>query len=130
MKIKNEYSDVLKKEGYNVETNGAMFFGSLLDEVRALLAEGKTEEEIKLLLPRYYVEDYHFFFEVGKDRYFKELYDFCASKKAPEGSTGMNLETSLLFFAGKFNEGKELTDGKKLLVKTPTSGKIVSVKPE
>ena len=66
--MKDEYKVVFEGLGYNVKSKGAMFFGDLIGDVRELLKEGKTEEEIKELLPRYYVEYYHFCYEVGSGR--------------------------------------------------------------
>ena len=112
MKLKNEYSEVLKESGYNIETRGAIYFSSLLDEVRGLLMKGAKSDDVKRLLPRYYLEDYHFFFEVPKDEYFAELNDFNGKRvvlKKDKKVPVMGLEDSLIYFANMFNERENLT---------------------
>ena len=133
MKLKNEYSEVLKESGYNIETRGAIYFSSLLDEVRGLLMKGAKSDDVKRLLPRYYLEDYHFFFEVPKDEYFAELNDFNGKRvvlKKDKKVPVMGLEDSLIYFANMFNERENLTKDVKVFVKSPTTGNLKSVKPE
>ena len=112
MKLKNEYKEVFESMGYDVELKGAIFFQSLMDGVCELLNKGIEDQEIKKLLPRYYLEDYHFFFEISKERYFKELCEFGLSinKKNDKKTTKINdfnLENTLLFLSKMVNNKEE-----------------------
>ena len=109
-----KYQEELEKAGYNVQLPGAVFFGDLVDDVIDLLVEGKNDEEIKELLPRYYVDYYHFYYEVGKKRYFDSLNEFFKSRNQHTSSIigdkremkPVSFEDSLLVFA-KDSEKKE-----------------------
>ena len=119
--MKDEYKVVFEGLGYNVKSKGAMFFGDLIGDVRVLLKEGKTEEEIKELLPRYYVEYYHFCYEVGRNNYFNELRAFCAERTVNEKTNKsvlpVGVEDSLLYFAKMFSGKEKDNDKAKVNVK-------------
>ena len=143
MVFRNEYSDVLKSVGYDVESKGAIYFGSLLDEVRELLKAGADEKTIRKVLPNYKLEDFHFFFEVPKENYDEELDKFCNSRVVTEANKKMNKEimgettanmdvnTSLIFFAKMFNDREQRAQELKntrLLIKNNNTGILQSVK--
>ena len=135
------YRDEFSRMGYDVDLFGAGLFESMLNEVRMLLDTGLTEEEIKAMLPDYYREDFHFYFEVGEKEYFKQLKEFCSSKKSlnKEASIrirkelgvlpkkNINVDESLLHFAKYFNGLENLYEDTKVIVKTPTSGIITNM---
>ena len=139
---KPEYREVFSKMGYNVDLYGAGLFESMLEEVRMLLASGATEEEIRKVLPDYYREDFHFYFEIGENEYFEQMKEFCSSRKISKkeksiinrkelkipSKKNLSVEDSLLRFAKYFNKlNKNLYEGKKVIVKTPTSGIVTNV---
>ena len=120
--MNSDYQMVFEGLGYNVKSKGAMFFGDLIGDVRELLKEGKTEEEIKELLPRYYVEYYHFCYEgIGREKYLNELRNFCAERTVNEQTNKfvlpLGVEDSLLFFAKMFNGEEKDNDKAKVNVK-------------
>ena len=135
------YRDGFSRMGYDVELFGAGLFESMLNEVRMLLDTGLTEEEIKAMLPDYYREDFHFYFEVGEKEYFKQLKEFCSSKKSLKKEASIrsrkelgvlpkkniNVDESLLHFAKYFNGLENLYEDTKVMVKTPTSGIITNM---
>ena len=134
--MNSEYKGVLSALGYNTESKGAILFMDLLNEVRNLLNEEKTEEEIRKLLPRYYLEDYHFCYEIPKNIYFEELKAFCNSRVITDENKSINseimgdfpnsgLEESLLFFATKFNEFDKTKRTSKIIVKTSRVAEII-----
>ena len=79
--MQKQYRELLANLGYDVSLKGAAYFIELIDEVRNLFSEGKSDEEIKELLPRYYLEYYHFILEVGGVKYMKELKKFSDSRR-------------------------------------------------
>ena len=135
------YRNEFSRMGYDVDLFGAGLFESMLNEVRMLLDTGLTEEEIKAMLPDYYREDFHFYFEVGEKEYFKQLKEFCSSKKSLKKEASIrnrkelgvlpkkdiNVDESLLHFAKYFNGLESLYEDTKVIVKTPTSGIITNM---
>jgi hypothetical protein len=120
-----EYKLLLRRLGYDVESKGAVYFLDLIDDVRRLLNEGYNADEVKELLPRYYLENYHFYYEVGRYKYMGELEKFCSSRVVNKKNSAfnrrilksrgnMNIEDSLIFFAEYFNklEQKEANKNK------------------
>jgi len=71
------YNDFMRSIGYNIDNKGGMFFIDLMGHVVDLINEGKSEEEIKDLIPCYCIEYYHFCYEISKFEYLKELELFC-----------------------------------------------------
>jgi len=133
MKCNHLYKDVLGNMGYDVESKGAIYFSSLLDDIRKLLDSDISEDEIRKVLPNYYREDQHFFFEVTPEHYYSELNSFCASRKDLSKSKDipvMGLDDSVIYFAKMFNSSRDFTKGKNKYIKTNTIGIIESVKPQ
>ena len=137
--MNNEYKGVLEKFGFDINTKGAILFLDLVVEIKELFKEGKTEEEIRKVLPSYYLEHYHFIHEIGRDKYFKELRSFCDNRKISEKQTELNgkefgslpkigLDDSIIFFSRYFsNLEKKEFEGQKLFVKTSNSSVIKKV---
>lgn len=94
--LQEQYKELLRNLGYDVSLTGAAYFIELIDEVRTLFREGKSEEEIRELLPRYYLEYYHFILEVGGVKYMKELKKFSESRRVKKAKNEF-LEQSMLF---------------------------------
>ena len=131
------YKGEFKELGFDVDSKGFVLFADLLQDVRGLFAEGKTEEEIRELLPRYYLEQYHFVQEIGKFTYFAELTAFCESstkskrinkdKKVNGVLPKMGLDDYVIFFAKKFNSKNNENKDVRLYVYNSKFGKIKNV---
>ena len=107
-----EYKEVFNKSGYHTEKKGALYFFSLLDEVRNELKEGFTDEEIKEKLPSICLEEYHFYFEIRKSKYIEGINDFLSTRnknkqEIVDSASELSLDDALLVFAKYFNN-KEL----------------------
>jgi len=106
--MKDEYKEVLRKLGYNIKKDGFAYFVDLIEDVRCLLREFNGDEnKIRDLLPSFYLEYYHFVYEVGRKIYMYNLYDFynsrsSSSKKNKLGSKS-NLESELIMISKYFN---------------------------
>lgn len=105
----------LSSMGYNVELEGSIFFFDLLSDVRTMLEEEKSVEEIKEELPKYYIDYAHFDYEVGQNFYQDALNKFCQSRIVDENNARINqevlgnqenmgVEDTLLFFGKFFND--------------------------
>ena len=138
----NEYKGELEKFGYDVNTKGFVLFADLIQDLQPLFREGKDIEEIRKLLPTYYLEQYHFVQEIGKNKYFELLKSFCNSRKVSERQKELSskqygqlpkagLDDSVMFFAKYFNDlHKKEMEGKKLFIQNKNTAFIKSVKPE
>ena len=111
-----EYKDIFKEFGYQVEKRGAIYFFSLLDEVRHDLASGMSDEELREIIPRICLEDYHFYFEEKKSAYFSKLNDFLTTRSNNKNISGIVLEKdvdlidSTIAFAKYFNAKEEIKE--------------------
>ena len=127
-KLINQYRKFFGNKGYNVEDSGVKYYGSLLHEVRELVASDISDEEIKEALPCYYLEEYRHFFEIPRGYYFGMLNEFYNSRPKKDGEDDMSLEDSLIYYAKIFNAQEKETDIHKTNVKTPVAA--TTVKPE
>lgn len=130
------YKGILSELGYDTDLLGSMFFIDLLGDVCTLLNEGKDNEEIRKLLPSYYLEYYHFCYEVPRVKYFKELDKFCnsrvvsddtksANKELMDGVPNLELEDLLILLANKLIELEKIKNTAKIMVKAPYIAKII-----
>ena len=71
------FKERLKEYGYDVESVGYIYFEDLLVDCIEMIHEDKDIDYIKEMFPRCCLEYYHFFYEVGKKKYFAELEKFC-----------------------------------------------------
>lgn len=78
---KEDQKNLLKELGYSLDSLGSVFFLDLVGDVISLLEEQKSKKDIKILLPRYYLEYYHFYYEIGRYQYLQELESFCQKRK-------------------------------------------------
>jgi hypothetical protein len=118
---------LLGKLGYNINCKGVYYFVDLIDDVRNALKEYDDINFIKKeMLPRYYLEGYHFAFEVGKYRYFEELDKFCNSRVITRKNkkinreimnckNNMNVHDTLIFIAKYYNNLEEKDNSFKVL---------------
>ena len=70
-------NDFMRDIGYDIDRKGGMFFIDLMGHVVELQREGKSVEDIKEIIPRYFIEYYHFCYEISRFEYLKELELFC-----------------------------------------------------
>ena len=112
-----EYYDTFNKLGYQTNKKGAEYFFDLLDEIRILLRDGESDEEILRVIPSICLEEYHFRIEVGGNLYKERIKDFLTDKKESEDkdllqevsgiSKDLSIEEAALLFA-KYFDAKEL----------------------
>ncbi len=70
-------NDFMRDIGYDIDSKGGMLFIDLMGHVVELQREGKSVEDIKEIIPRYFIEYYHFCYEISRFEYLKELELFC-----------------------------------------------------
>lgn len=104
-----KYIALFNKLGYHTEKVGSLYFFNVLDEVRNELKNNVEDDEIKAKLPSFYLEDYHFFFEVTKTVYMERINDFLTDRRDVDNDIiksieGLDLEDILLVFAKYINE--------------------------
>lgn len=78
------YRRVLEKFGFDLDKPGYPLFVDLIDDLKNVFAEEIDTEEVKQLLPNYYIEHHHFVQAMGKYDYLGELQEFCNSGKTSE----------------------------------------------
>lgn len=114
------YKGVFEEFGFDVSKKGFVLFADLVEDVKTLFKEGKTPEEVREQLPSYYLEQYHFVQEIGKNKYFDELKGFCNSRKALKRISEYDkivgalpktgLDDSVIYFASYFSSKEQKTD--------------------
>ena len=136
--MKNEYRGVFEGLGYDVDTKGALFFGELIEDARELLKEGKSEEEVKEILPGCYTEYYHFVYEgIGRENYLNALDSFFTSRKDDQAvkffasefmgfDSCPSKEDLLVFFAKKFNKMENKRNKVRILIDGSNCGVVVT----
>ena len=95
--MKEKYKIILEGLGYDVDCLGALLFSDLIDVVVDLRKSGKNKNEIIELLPRYYLEFYHFIYEIGMKTFYSELGDFLNSKVITKKTKVTNKRFKLLY---------------------------------
>ena len=60
------YKREFTKLGFDTSIREAQYFYDMIDEVRDLVNEGKTYDEILEMIPRISLEYYHFYYEVPR----------------------------------------------------------------
>lgn len=148
--VEEDYRIKLMNElGFDTEKLGAKFFLSVVMEVQEILESienaknvvpdylPKKIEDIDSFMDRLYLEDFMFFFECGKTKYFEGLNEFiCSRKTGGEKDKLFNevfgnsedLDSMVISFAKysnnhkeelceKCNEEKQNNDGKKFIKK-------------
>jgi len=96
------FKDVLKQFGFDVECRGTEFFIDIIKEIQSLLDIGLSDLEIIDYLPRCYLENYHFFYEVGANKYFFEL-DYFLSSCSFSLKSNLSRSEILLYWAKYLN---------------------------
>ena len=116
------YNEFMRNVGYNIDTKGGMFFIDLMGHVVDMINEGKTEEEIRELIPRYYVEYYHFCYEISRFEYLKELELFCKTgymlkSKGEKKKRNESIEDKLIRFSRRYIKEQRISEVNKKIYK-------------
>ena len=116
--IKEEYIELFKELGYDVQNKGIAMYCSIIDDVRDMIAEGNNDKEIRSELDTIYRELYRFYFEVGRGDFFEAIDKFRKTMKLRTRKNGeelakmglqsdgydLGLEESIIYFAKFFSE--------------------------
>ena len=116
------YKEKLKEYGYDVESQGYIYFEDLLVDCIEMINDGKDIEYIKEIFPSCCLEYFHFFYEVGNKKYFRELEKFCNKelndtispnrvKKQEKELPSMDVFDTVMYFANQFSN-KEKQENK------------------
>lgn len=68
--------DILKGLGFNISLEGTKYFLDIVEDITIEVLKGTTEEEIIKKVPSFCLEYYHFYYEVGKKTFDRELIEF------------------------------------------------------
>ncbi len=123
-----QYKNLMGMLGYNVDKKGLILFVSLAEEIRELLKEEKSHEEIIEMLPSLLLEEYRFGLEMKKSIYMNYLNDFVNSRKVTPKNESLNvsfkleqenlpLGSALIFFAEYFNYIERINEHTKQMLK-------------
>ena len=69
-----EYREFLTELGYDTYRKGGTFFLDLMDEVVSMLQDGKSNDEVRVLIPCIFIEHYHFYYEIFLKKALMVLY--------------------------------------------------------
>ena len=86
-----QYKSLMDLLGYDVEKKGFYLFVCLAEEIRELLKEEKTHDEIIDMLPALMLEEYHFAFDMRKSSYMDYLNEFNDSRKVTPENQQLNI---------------------------------------
>ena len=128
-----QYKSLMELLGYDVNKKGLYLFVCLAEEIRELLKEEKTHEEIIEMLPSIMLEEYRFAFEMRKSSYMELLNDFNNSRKVTPANHQLNvcfkleknlpLPNALIVFAEYFNYIEKVDEHTKMMIKKYTEEK-------
>ena len=128
-----QYKSLMELLGYDVNKKGLYLFVCLAEEIRELLKEEKTHEEIIDMLPSIMLEEYRFAFEMRKSSYMELLNDFNNSRKVTPANHQLNvcfkleenlpLPNALIVFAEYFNYIEKVDEHTKMMIKKYTEEK-------
>ncbi len=119
--MKDEYKNLFRKLGYEVENCcGAVIYSALIDDVRDLIAEGKSKEEVCEVFPTIKLELCRFYFEMTPETFDKSINKFrtinsnmrkdserLAQMGLSSDGVGLNLFDSVYLFASYFNSASQ-----------------------
>lgn len=71
-----EQKNILRALGFDTEVKGAKYFLDIVEDITYELLKGTDEESIIEKIPSFCLEYYHFYYEVGKNTFYKELTSF------------------------------------------------------
>ncbi len=75
------FNDVFQSLGYDITLPGAEMYCDVLCDVIEDKKNDMSNSEILEMIPRYCLEYYHFFYEVGRIKFFQLIDEFRNSKK-------------------------------------------------
>jgi len=82
--------------GYDVKLSGCEFFEELVYEVRKLLRDGKTDEEIEKIISILITEYGSCFHEIGRNNYIKAVEEFFIKRNSIEFDKQTDKEVSII----------------------------------
>jgi len=82
--------------GYDVKLSGCEFFEELVYEVRQLLRDGKTDEEIEKIISILITEYGSCFHEIGRNNYIKAVEEFFIKRNSIEFDKQTDKEVSII----------------------------------
>ena len=133
VKEANEFRVLVTSLGYDIKLSGCEFFEELVYEVRQLLREGKTDEEIEKIMPVLITEYGSCFHEIGRNNYIKGLNEFFEKRRTLDFDQktdkevniiipSMSLTLKVLTFSKYLNDQEIVTTDKpKKLIKKDNS---------
>jgi len=134
VKEANEFRVLVTSLGYDIKLSGCEFFEELVYEVRQLLREGKTDEEIEKIMPVLITEYGSCFHEIGRNNYIKGLNEFFEKRRTLDFDQktdkevniiipSMSLTLKVLTFSKYLNDQEIVTNDepKKLIRKNNSS---------
>ena len=69
----DQYKQLMDMLGYDVNKKGFALFVNVAEEVRSLLKQEMSHDDIMAVLPSLFLEEYHFYLDMGKTRYMELL---------------------------------------------------------
>ena len=79
--LSEEKKEFYENLGFDTNFTGSALFDDLVEEVKSLLdTENIKKSDIMKVLPSIEVEYYHFFYEIGRFKYFEDLQSFLDSR--------------------------------------------------
>lgn len=123
-----QYKQLMEMLGYDVNKKGFILFVDIAEEVRDLLKQEASHDDIIAALPSIYLEEYHFYLDMSKNEYMKLLDDFVNSRKVTKKNASLNacfklqkenlpLNGALIFFAEYFNYIENINEHTKQMIK-------------
>lgn len=124
----NERKIILHKLGFNPNVRGAEYFSDIVSELMPNIENNSTAEEIKQTIETTYIEYGHFVYEVGVNKFKKELNEFHSNinKQAIDQAlyhevyhdkSNITLNNSIIAIAKYLVEQKDFIEVPKVLVK-------------
>ena len=123
-----QYKLLMDMLGYDTNKKGFALFVNVAEEVRDLLKQEMSHDDIMAVLPSLFLEEYHFFLDMSKTRYMELLEDFVNSRKVTRKNASLNacfklqkenlpLNGALVFFAEYFNYIENINEHTKQMIR-------------
>ena len=124
----DQYKQLTDMLGYDTNKKGFALFVNVAEEVRDLLKQEMSHDDIMAVLPSLFLEEYHFFLDMSKTRYMELLEDFVNSRKVTRKNASLNacfklqkenlpLNGALVFFAEYFNYIENINEHTKQMIR-------------
>ena len=124
----DQYKQLMDMLGYDTNKKGFALFVNVAEEVRDLLKQEMSHDDIMAVLPSLFLEEYHFFLDMSKTRYMELLEDFVNSRKVTRKNASLNAcfklqkenlpsNGALVFFAEYFNYIENINEHTKQMIR-------------